>query len=75
MRAGDVPLQPSEDDQKEIPKGGEDDPREGMVSLLIPLSPEESGGSQGDMREDPRDEMVEMTPLLVNLKRMRRTQS
>ena len=37
-----------------------------MVSLFIPPTPEESGGSQGDLREDdPRDEMVEMSPLLM----------
>ena len=61
MRAGDVPLQLSEDGPKELPGGREEDPQEEMVELISPPTPKESGGSQKDRREeDPQDEMVEL---------------
>ena len=56
MRAGDVPLQLSEDGQKDR---GEEDPQDEMVQLISPPTPEESGDNQKDMgEEDPQDEMV-----------------
>ena len=66
MRAGDVPLQPSEDGWKELPGGGEEDPQEEMVCLISPPTPEESGLTQKDIKEDSRYEMIEMiSPLTL----------
>ena len=48
-------------------KGGEEDPQEEMVGLISPPTPEESGGTQGDIREDSHGRRTAYLELLEQI--------